>query len=184
MANTSIINRIAIHATASTALPTLPASTGSNVSKADWTTAGFETIGSRELRSDNYDIDEDSFAFSVEERFHETRAPLSHGIDEKVMLGNRLNDIEIPLYDIDGALLTLASDMDFSTSRATWATSYTNRTVAIEVNNLGIFEFPNAVIRFTNIEMGMAENQVARCTMVITPVNASGYPGGWRYEEY
>lgn len=186
MANTSIVNRIAIHATASTALPTLPAATGSNVSQSDWSTAGFETISSRELKSDNYDIDEETFSFSVEERFHETRAPLSHGSDEVLLLGNKLNPIEVTLYDIDGALLTLASDMSFSTSRATWANSYTARTVAIEINGLGIFEFPSAIVTFTNIEMGPVENQVARCLMMIKPQNVSGsdYPGGWRYEEY
>jgi len=184
MANTSIVNRVAIHATAGTALPTLPASPGSNISQSDFATAGFETIGSRELRSDNYDIDEETFTFSVEERFHETMAPLSHGPDEVLLIGNKVNAVEIVLYDIDGALLTLASDMTFGSSQATWANSYTNRTVAIEINGLGIFEFPNAVVTFNNIEMGMTDGQVARCTMTIKPVNSSGYPGGWRYEEY
>ena len=184
MANTSIINRIAIHATAETSLPTLPASTGSSVSKADWTTAGFETIGSRNLRSDNYDVNESSFNWNVEERLHETSAPISDGVDEVIQLGRRLVDIEISLYEMDGALLTLGSDIDFTSSVATWDSALTARTVAIEVTDLGIFEFPKSMVRFTNIEMGMVEDQVASCTMVIKPLNVSGKPGGWSYEEY
>ena len=184
MANTSLVNRISVHATAETSLPTLPASTGSNVSKADWTSAGFSTISSRNLKSDNFDIGEAVFNWNVEERIHETSAPIGDGVDEAILLGRKLVDIEFTCYEIDGALLTLGSDMDFTSSVATWATGFTNRAVAIEINNLGIFSFPKAVVRFTNIEMGQVEGQVAQSTMMIKPLNVSGKPGGWSYEEY
>lgn len=183
MAGTSLVNRLAIHPTASTSLPTLPAA-GSSIAKASWTSAGFETIGSREYGSDNYDLDENAFNWNVEELWHETRAPFSDGIDEIILLNRKLVDIEVALYDIDTSLLQLSSDISVTSEVHTWTSTVTKRTVAIEVVGIGIFEFPNALVRFTNVEMGKGDNQVARATMMIKPINASGYPGGWKYTSY
>lgn len=183
MAETSIINRVAIHATAESSLPTRP-SAGSNISTADWGTAGFDTIGSRNLRSDDYDVDEDSFNWSVEERKHRTSAPISDGTDETILLGRKLEPIELKLYDIDIALLTFGSDISVTSSVATWADTMTYRAVGIEIYGQGLFNFPKCDVSFTNVEMGMVEDQVARATMTIVPHNTSTEPGGWSYEEY
>jgi len=184
MAGTSIVSRIGIHATAETALPTLPAAPGSNVAVASWSSAGFETINSRNLHSDDYDTDIETFQWNVEEHVHETVAPISDGVDDVILLGRRLEDLEIKLYDIDEGLLTLGSDISVTSNVATWASTFTNRTVGIEINNTAMFQFPKSVIRFTNIEMGPDEGQVARATMMIKPLNVSGKPGGWDLEWY
>lgn len=184
MAGTSIVSRVAIHDTAETALPTRPASPGSNILVSAWSSASFKTINSNNLHSDDYDTDIETFQWNVEEHMHETIAPISNGVDEVILLGRRLEDLEIKLYDISETLLGLGSDMDITSNVATWASTYTNRTVAIEINNTAIFSFPKSVIRFTNIEMGPDEGQVARATMMIKPLNVSGLPGGWSLEWY
>lgn len=183
MAGTSLVNRVAIHATASTSLPTAP-SAGSSIAKSAWTSAGFETVGSRDHGSDNYDLDESAFNWNVEEVWHETKAPFSDGVDEVILLSRKVVDIEVQLYDIEDSLLQLASDISVSTNTHTWTSTVTNRTVAIEIVGIGIWEFPNALVRFTNVEMGKGDNQVARATMMIKPINASGYPGGFKYISY
>ena len=183
MAETSIVNRMAIHATAESALPTRP-SAGTNITQAAWSTAGFDTIGSRNLRSDEFDVDEDSFTWAVEERKHRTSAPISDGVDETILLGRKLEPIEIKLFDIDVALLTFGSDIAVASSVATWANTMTYRAFCVEIYGQGVFSFPKCDISFTNIEMGMVEDQVARATMMVVPHNVSAHPGGWSYEEY
>jgi hypothetical protein len=184
MANTSIVSRIGIHSTAETALPTLPSSAGTNVTVSAWGSAGFLTVNSVNLHSDDFDIDEDTWNWSVEERVHETSAPISDGVDDAILLGRKLNDIEIKLYDISETLLTKASDIAVASNVATWASSFTNRSVGIEINKTAMFFFPKSVVRFTDIEMGAVEGQVARATMMIKPLNVSGKPGGWNLEWY
>ena len=183
MAETSIINRIAIHATAESSLPTRP-SAGSNITTSAWGASGFDTIGSRNLRSDDYDVDEDAFTFAVEERKHRTSAPISDGIDETILLGRKLEPIEIKLFDVDIALWTLLSDVVVASSVAKWQDSINYRAIAIEIFGQGLFSFPKCDVSFTNIEMGMVEDQVARATMMIVPHNVSGSHGGWSFEEY
>lgn len=183
MAGTSLVNRVAIHATASTSLPTLPAA-GSNIAKSAWTTAGFETLGSRDHGSDNYDLDENAFTMTREDVWHETRAPFSDGVDEAILVSRRYTDIEITLYDIDTSLLQLGSDITVTSDAHTLTSTVTNRTVAVEINGIGIHEFPNCLVTFSNIEMGKGDNQVARATMMIKPLNASGYPAGHKYTSY
>jgi hypothetical protein len=183
MAETSLVNRVAIHATAESALPTRP-SAGTNITQAAWSTAGFDTIGSSNLRSDEYDIDEDSFNWAVEERKHRTSAPISDGIDETILLGRKLEPFEIKMFSIDAALLTFGSDIAVASSVVTWANTMTYRAVAWEIYGQGVFSFPKCDVSFTNIEMGMVEDQVARATMIVVPHNTSTHPGGWHYEEY
>lgn len=180
---TSLVSRVAFHATAESALPTLPAA-GSNITTADWGTAGFDTVGSRSLRSDDYDADENTWSFEVEERVHRVKAPISDGTDDFILLGRVFNDFEITFYDMDQALLAFGSDIDVTTDITSWTDSMTPRTVAIELNKQGIFVFPKTLVRFNNFEMGMVEDQVARSTATFTPLSTATYAGGWYYEQY
>lgn len=185
MANTSLMNRVAIHMTAESSLPTLPASPGSNISVANWGSAGFSTIRSTNFdAADEFDIDEETLNFAVEEKLHRTSAPISHGVDEVIMLGRTLEDFEIVLYDFSESLLAFDSSSTNSSSKITWNTAQVNRTIAVEINNIGIVHFPKCYVRFSNIEMGAVEDQVARCTMMFTPLNVSGFPGGFDIEYY
>jgi hypothetical protein len=111
-------------------------------------------------------------------------APISDGIDDIINLGRKLEDLEIKLYDISEGLLTLGSDISVTSNVATWAAALTARTVGIEIHNTAMYYFPKSMIRFTNVEMGSVEGQVARATMMITPMNVSGKPGGWNLEWY
>lgn len=185
MPGTNIINRIAFHATAETALPILPAA-GSNVSVADWTTAGFETLGGRNSRGDDYDFNEDEVnIFSVENNFADISAPLSDGIDDRHILSRKLNQIEMMLYDIDQGILQMDSAVDVTADVLTWddPTAPTYRTVAVEIFGEGIWYFPKSFV--TLEEMSGAFGEAVTTKMVVQPVNTTGLPnGGWSYEQY
>lgn len=185
MPGTNIINRIALHATAETALPTLPAA-GSNISTADWGTAGYVTMGGRNSRGDDYDFDEEEVnILSVENNYADISAPLSDGLDARHILSRKLNDIELNLYDIDTAILSMDSAIDLTSSVLKWddPTSPTYRSVAVEIYGEGIFYFPKCFV--TLEEMNGSIGEAVRTKMVIKPVNTSSLPnGGWSYEEY
>lgn len=180
---TSIVSRIAIHATAESALPTLP-SAGTNITAAAWGTAGYSTIGSRSFRSDDFDVSEDSWNFGTEAREHRTKAPLSFGVDDIILLGRETADFEFKVYDMDVTLLALGSDITVASNVASHATSYTARSLGFEIHGQGIFVMPKSMIRFTDFEMGMVEDQVAIATVTVTPLSTSSYAMGWYYEEY
>ncbi len=185
MSNSHLVNRIAIHATADTAMVTLPASAGSNVAKATWTSAGYVTAGMVDMRLDDYDTDEDTFTpFQVERRDAEIAAPFSQGIDDMILLSQRLVAAEFMLYDIKESLLTLGSDITVASNIAKLATSYTARTVGIEIYNTAMIYIPHAIIKFESIEMGLGEDGVARTKMVVQPINTTAAPGGVSIEWY
>lgn len=187
MPGTNIINRIAIHATASTALPTL-AALGSNITQAVWATASFETMGGRNSRSDDYDFDEESVdILNVTERFADISAPLSDGIDDRVLISRKLEPIEFTLYDIDTAMLSLDSAVDLTSGVITWddPTAAVKRTVAIEINGLGIFYFPSCYVSIKSMGGSMVDEGAARTMLTIQPINTTALPnGGFSYEEY
>ena len=180
---TSIISRIAIHATAESTLPTLP-SAGTNITATAWGTAGFSTIGSRNFRSDDFDISEDGWNFGTTAREHRTKAPLSFGTDDLILLGRETEDFDFKVYDMDVTLLAFGSDMTVASNVASHATSYTPRSLAFEIHEQGLYYMPKAVLRFTDFEMGMVEDQVSIATVTVTPLSTSSYPMGWYYEEY
>jgi hypothetical protein len=187
MPGTSIINRIAMHATASTALPTLPAA-GSNIAVATWTSAGFETLGGRNSRGDDYDFDEESIDFmNVTERFADISAPLSDGIDDRILVSRKLEPMEFTLYDLDTAFLSLDSAVDVTSGVMTWddPTAASKRTVAIEIHGKGVFYFPACYVSIKSIGGAYVDDGAVRTIMTIQPINTTALPnGGFSYNEY
>ena len=182
---THLINRIAIHATAETALPTLPASAGSNVSKASWTTAGYETIRGTNLQTaDNYDIDEEPFNIETEVRTAEIMPPIGLGIDEELLISQKILPVEMTLFDVAEGLWTLASNITVSSNVAELTESLTPRAVAFEIYNTAMIWMPNANVYFSGIEMGAVEGQIAKTKLTVKPLNTSSIPGGFNIEWY
>lgn len=164
---------------------TLPSSPGSNVAKATWNAATWVTIGSVGLRSDNYDMDDENFTpFQVEREIAEIGAPFSQGIDDMVLLSQRLVEAEFKLYDVSEALLALGSDITVASNIAKLAAAFTYRTVAIEIYNTAMIYIPKAVVKFDSIEMGLGADGVARANMTIQPLDVTAAPGGVSIEWY
>lgn len=182
MANTSIVSRLALHATAETSIPTTPAS-GTNITAAAWGTAGFDTIGGRGFRLDDYNVNDNSWSFGTEYVTHRVKAPISQGVEDEILISAEIGDFEIEFYDMDVNLLAFGSDMTLVSDTITHASSFTPRTLAIEIHKLGIWRFPKVIIKFTNFEMG-AVDQVAIATATITPLSTSSLPMGMSYEKY
>jgi|TARA_R110000787_G_scaffold146440_2_gene260166 hypothetical protein len=174
-----------MHATASTALPTLPAS-GSNISVANWGAAGYVTLGGRNSRGDDYDFDEENVDFfNVEPNYVDISAPLSDGIDDRILLSRKLETISFQLYDVDQAMLALDSAVDITSQVMTWSdpSTLTKRSVAIEINGEGIWYFPSCVVSIQNI--GGAVGDPVRTMLDVMPINTTALPnGGFSYEEY
>ena len=184
MAATSLVNRIAIHATALTALPTLPSSAGTSITQAAWSSANFETISSRNRKSDDLDIGDSEWNINVDEVIHFTSAPLSDGDDEAILISRKVNPFEILCYDLSEKLITLDSGMTAASNVNQWTTSLTARAVAIEIYGLSLISFPKCIVTIVDIVMGQNEDQVAQALLRFHPLNASGTTGGMNIEHY
>ena len=184
MAATSLVNRIGIHATAESALPTLPGSAGTNVTQSAWSAAGFETMSSRNRKSDDLDIGADEWNLTIDEVIHYTSAPLSDGKDEAILISRMLAPIEITCYEFSEKLFTLGSGMTASSNINQWTTDLTPRAVGIEINGLAMISIPKCIVTIVDMVMGQAEDQVAQITIRLNPLNASGTTGGFNIEHY
>lgn len=178
---TSIISRIAMHATAESALPTLVAA-GNNITVANWGVAGYSTIGSRNIHQDDFDIGEDGWNFGAEAEEHMVEAPLSIGTDDVILLGRKTEAFDFKLYDMDVLMLAFGSDITVTSNVASHASTYTKRALAFEVHGQGIYVMPKCILKFSNFEMGAKEVNIVTAT--VKPLSTSSYPMGWYYEQY
>lgn len=183
MAETSLINRVAIHATAETALPTLAAKRA-NIAKSAWTIATFKTIGSIQRGADDIDMGGDGIELTTERVVQEIMQTRGLQREDLILLQDRIMEFTIPCEDASEELFTLASDISVTTNEATYATGLTFRAVAIEVNGLFIDYFPKCAVFIDTPSAGYGEDGKALTNLVVMPIATSTYPGGWSREWY
>lgn len=183
MADTSVISTVAFHMTAETAKPALPASPGSNVSQSTWSAAGYDTIGSKNLSSHDHDLNTGDITMSVDERHADIVAPFSDGLDDSVLVGRRIENIEIPVFSMGEALYTFLSDFSYTSNVGTW-TTLTKRTVIIEVHNTGVIYLPKVHLTLQELTMGKDDGQTARAVFRCKLFNTTNEPAGWSIEHY
>lgn len=183
MAETSLINRIAIHATAETALPTL-ATKGSNITQSTWSGASWETLGSRERGSDDGDISDESIEATRERVVEEIMQTRGLQRQDIILLQNRITKFTIGVEEASEAIFTLASDISVSSHEATHAAALTFRAVAIEVSGLWIDYYPKCAVFIDGQVQGYGEGGKGMVQLVCMPVATTSYPAGWSREWY
>jgi hypothetical protein len=183
MPETRVINRIAIHATAETALPTLPAKRA-NIAKSAWTTATYKTLGSVARGGDDADINDESVEMTTERVVEEIFQTRGLQREDIILLKNRIDNFVITCEDASEALTLLASDISITSNKATFAATLTYRTVAIEVNGLFIDYFPKCAIFIENPSAGFGEDGKATLQLVCMPVATTTLPAGWNRQWY
>lgn len=183
MAETSLINRIAIHATASSALPTLAAK-GANIAKSAWTTATFSTLGSVQRGGDDADIMGDAIEATRERIVEEIMQTRGLQREDLILLQNRITEFVIPCEDVSEDIFTLASDITVASHEATHAAALTFRTVAIEINGLCIDYYPKCAVFIDGQAAGYGEGGKAVVNLICMPVATTSYPAGWSREWY
>lgn len=183
MAETNLISRVAIHATASSALPTL-AVKGANIAKSAWTTATWKTGGSVARHGDDFDINEESIEYTIERVVQEIMQTRGIQREDLVLLQNRITEFAITCEDGREALWTLASDISVASNEATFDDALAFRAVAIEVNGLWIDYFPKCAVFIDNATAGYGEDGKAITTLICMPVATTSYPAGFSREWY
>jgi hypothetical protein len=180
MAETSFINKIAIHATANTAVPTLAAK-GANI--ATWT--GFSEIGSAQ-RGDDGDLDEDSVAIGFLAENGEVRPPRSLTREDLLLFANGVDSFTFVVYDGSEALLALDSDIAQASNVSEKSGTRAKRTVIIEVNGLWIDYFPNCVVQVSQIAGSFVGDKkaVSKTTFTVYPCATTNQKGGWERHHY
>lgn len=178
MAETSVINKIAIHATEETPRPALPAK-GSNMTFS----AGWVEMGSLQAGAD-VDLASDNVSISMDRKLAEIDPTRSLTVEELVLIKNRLANITVTLYDMSEALYAILSDMSVTSNAAQPAAQIAYRTVIVEINGRLIDYFPRCGIFLDSSEAGYGEDGVGTTGIIIIPTATSTYKGGWKREWY
>jgi hypothetical protein len=172
MAETSVINRIAIHATAESSLPTRPAK-GANIAKSAWTTATFSTIGSVDRGSDDADLADENIQYTIVDEAGEIVQTRGMQIDDIIDMKYYISEFSIVCEDMSEALWTLVSNVSVTSNVATFAATSTPRAVAIETNGLGIAYFPKCRITISDAEGGFGQDGKGMTTLRVQPMKPS-----------
>lgn len=177
MAETNLINRVAIHATASSALPTLPAK-GANIAKSAWTTATYSTLGSVARHGDDADITDDSVDATVERVVEEIMQTRGLQREDLILLQNRVSEFSIVAEDVSEDLMALASDMAVTSHVTDYAATLTFRSVAIEINGLRLDWYPQCAVFIDGESAGYGTDGKAKTTFIFMPVATTAAPSG------
>lgn len=185
MAETSLINAIAIHATASTNAPTLP-SKGTNITQATWNSAGFVVGGKVDSIGNDFDLDDPTTNFlNFVKEFEVIRAPRGNAPEDHILLSQRSDPFEVVVYGADETLYALDSNASITSNKFTTSDTTTKRTVVVEVGGgLYIVYFPQCVVTLLGDEGGFASGGVVKATMEIMPERTSTYDAGFYKEWY
>lgn len=180
---TSVINVIAISATASQALPgtALPAF-GTNIAGTAWGTA-WTLIGSRD-RGHDIDLDEASVTNPFGDEIFAIKAPRAAAAQKHILKSNGAGEFEFDTYEFTEDLAALDSCGTVASHTLTSGTTLTNHTVAIEVDGIGVVEFPSCVVHVTQTTSGYGEDGVLKAKVKIRPEGVSGTPGGYKWHWY
>lgn len=184
-ADTSLINVVAMHATASTAHPTIP-NRGTNMTQAEWNSAGFVTIGKKTGIGNDVDLGENTFEVPLLLAEHEEiRAPRGGAPEDHILLSQRAEPFEIECYGSPEALWALDSNASITSNVFTYTPTTTKRTVAVEVGGgLYLVYYPQCVVKVLGDVGGFGAGGVALATLRIMPEATSALPAGFDKEWY
>ena len=174
------IHRVAIHATAATAHPAI-GGVGTNIAKATWTSAGFVTIGSKQLDSDDHDLDQEAIDLVQATVATAIRAPRDLAPQGRRYEGGTLEDFDFTCFGVPEALVTLSSNMTIGSNAAQPATSLTKRALAIEINGLAILYIPQAYLMLSGIPMGYIGEDVSKAVFAVQVETDGTLTGGYKF---
>lgn len=178
--NTSILNKIYIHPTASTTKPTKPA-LGANISS--W--SGSQAFGSTEnATADDITLADDTLEITRARSEEKIQAPRGLAPDDIITLFDRVEEIEFKCADVGEDLLALDSNLAVASNAYQPTMTTTYRAVVIEIQGIGYFYLPRCVVTVMSLGMGYGEGGMAMATVTIKPTKTATYKGGWLYEAY
>ncbi len=184
-ADTSLVNVVAFHATASTSHPTIPAK-GTNITQANWNAAGFVTGGRKDITGNDMDLGEDTFELPLIDPQHEIiRAPRGDAPDDHVLLSQGAQPFEVPFYGSSETLWALDSNADITSNVFSFTDTSTKRTVAVEVGGgLYLVYYPQCTVKILGDVGGFATGGVALATLRIMPEKTAALSAGFDKEWY
>lgn len=170
-ASTNVIYQIGIHATAETAIPTVP-NKYSNM-----TMTGYTVIGSI-ARGDSADLDEATVTNPFDREKTIIKPPLSLAISDAIVNTSGAGEFSFTCYDGNETLLTLDSNLTVTSHVGEFTTTTTKRAVIIEVNGLWVDYFPNCLVHVTQSVAGVKAATTTQFT--VTPIGTTTVKGGWQ----
>lgn len=172
---TSLINVIAINATAESAPPgtELPEKYSNIPSWSGWT-----TIGSRD-RGHNIDLDDAAVNMPMVREVIAIQPPRAGAPQKHILRRNGAGEFSFVCYDIAQALGSLDSALVIGTDNVgRHGTTLTARTVCVELDGIALVRFPKAQVLITEIPAGYGEDGVAKFNVNVKPEGTSETRGG------
>lgn len=185
MAETSLVNVVAVHATSSTAHPSIPAK-GTNITQANWASAGFITIGKVDDSGNIIDLGDTTFGLPLIEAEHEViRAPRGNAPEDHILLSQRAEPFEFDCYGTPEDLWALDSNASITSNVFTHTNTTTKRTVAVEYGGgLGLVYYPQCVLKLLGNEGGFGAGGVILGKVRVMPEKTSSLDAGFDIEWY
>lgn len=185
MAETSLVNVIAVHATSGTAHPAIPAK-GTNISQANWASAGFITMGKVDDIGNIIDLGDTTFEVPLVEKEYEIiRAPRGDAPEDHIQLSKRAEPFEGDCYSMQEDLWALDSNADITSNVFKHTSTLTKRTVAVEFGGgLGLVYYPQCVFDVLGGEGGFGAGGVILGKFRVMPEKTSALPSGFDLEWY
>ena len=170
---TGLINKIRIHATASTAIPTIPA-LYANV--ASW--SGSKAFGSLQ-NGDDFNMGGGDVTFEEENEKHLVRPVRGKAIYGVVPIFRAITRIEFDALDISEALYTLDSQFVIASNIGAPDEEQTLRSVIVEYDGIAFDYFPACAVT-VGPPMGNYKDKTAAAGIVAIPTATTACPSGMK----
>lgn len=185
MAETNYIDKVCLHDTANSALPTL-ASKGNNITQSDWSTAGFDTIGSVDGYSDDLELDEETISYVVDRQRLTVDPARGLGIHNIIPIKNRVTEVSFVVYGGSETLFDHDSDMVIANNIGEFGLTGTMRSLAIAISGLWVDSFGNCLIQITDVPGGAyaGDGNVQKTLVTAYIAKSTAAKGGWERQWY
>ena len=170
---TSLINQIWMHATASTSAPTVPAKYA-NVSA--W--SGAKSFGSKQNGADFNLAAGTVDVAGIQEDFG-VRPARGKAFAGVIQLFRAIEMIEFDVLDASEALFTLDSQFSIASNIGTHDEEVTNRSLLIEVTGLYYDYYPSCKVTVAPPQAGYAE-ELGVCRVTCKPIATTSFVAGYK----
>jgi hypothetical protein len=181
---TSVVHRISVHATASTAPPTAPA-LNANLEAVTLEGDGWVTIGSID-RGDDCDIDSESVTITPLREGTTILPPGSLAPRRHISRHAGISELAFTCYDISEEVLALDSHMTVTSHVGEYVTTQTERAVLVERDGICYEYYPSVVLNSTDQPggFGPGDDAVSKVAFTGNVLGTDDIPGGQQITWY
>lgn len=174
---TSLINVVAVHPTAETSAPVVPAADAVVASWSGWTTFGSVDLYAHDVNLESLKIP------GTEYEGFKVQAPRSLAPKDLILLKNGIGEGEFVASEVSEEVLTIASNKSITANVATQAATLTFRTVVIETKGVKYEYYPKCAVIAVD-QPADNTGEYNKQQFLLIPMGTTSIPGGVQTKWY